>query len=191
MSASPERMRRLFFALWPTAAMQEALILAAERTLRSLRSGRPVLRENLHLTLAFIGSVPDSALRALEDIASHVSPPGAVAASRARAVVEMSFDSVEYWPRSEILCAAASHAPSEAAAFAEALKQGLSSGSFAPDLKPFRAHVTLARQVKRRPAERTLTAVTWTFSDFALIESRSTPAGSLYSVVATWPLYSA
>jgi RNA 2',3'-cyclic 3'-phosphodiesterase len=183
--SAPEHRRRVFFALWPTAAMQAALVAAASQTLDTLASGRPVPRENLHLTLAFIGSVPDSSLPALQDIAQ------AMTAARAGPTVELSLDVIEYWRRSEILCAAANHAPSEAAAFAEALKQALLSGSFAPDLKPFRAHVTLARQVKHRPAERTLAAVTWSFSDFALIESRSSPAGSLYSRLASWPLYSA
>ena len=181
--SAPEHRRRVFFALWPTAAMQEALVAAASKMLGTLSSGRPVPRENLHLTLAFVGSVPDSSLPALQEIAHAVSGTG----SR----VELSFDAIEYWRRSEILCAAANHAPSEAAAFAEALKQALLSGRFAPDLKPFRAHVTLARQVKRRPAERTLARVTWSFSDFALIDSRSSPAGSIYSRLASWPLYSA
>ncbi len=162
--------------------MQEALVAAASKVLATLSSGRSVPRENLHLTLAFVGSVPHSSLPALQEIAR--------AASGAGTRVEVSFDAIEYWRRSEILCAAANHAPGEAGAFAEALKQALVRGSFAPDLKPFRAHVTLARQVKHGPGERTLAQVTWRFSDFALVESRSSPGGSLYSPLASWPLYS-
>lgn len=179
MSLAQEARRRLFFALWPSAPMQAALAAAARPTIDSLRSGRPVPRENLHLTLAFLGSVPESSVEVLEDAARRLDRTSALT---------VTFDALEYWARAEILCAAARSTP-EAAAFAEALKQALLAKGFAPDLKPFRPHVTLARQVQRRPSERTLAPVSWTFSEFALIESRSSPEGSLYSVVASWPLY--
>ncbi|HTW39181.1 MAG TPA: RNA 2',3'-cyclic phosphodiesterase [Steroidobacteraceae bacterium] len=180
MSLPKEARRRLFFALWPSAAMQEALASAARRTIESLRSGRPVPRGNLHLTLAFLGSVPESSVEVLEDAARRLDRAGAVT---------ITFDAIEYWARAEILCAAARSAPQVAAAFAQTLKQALLSNGFAPDLKPFRPHVTLARQVRQRPSECALAQVSWTFGEFALMESRSSPEGSLYSVVASWPLY--
>ncbi len=184
MSGAKEPRRRLFFALWPKAAMQAALLAAASRTLESLRSGRPVPSENLHLTLAFLGSVPESSMPVLEETARQVHPASALA-------LTLTFDAIEYWGRAQILCAAA-HPPkeaNEAASLAEMLKQALLESGFTPDLKPFRPHVTLARQVRHRPLERTLPEVTWTFNDFALIESRTMPAGSLYSIVASWALY--
>jgi RNA 2',3'-cyclic 3'-phosphodiesterase len=180
MSPRSEPHQRLFFALWPSAAMQEALAAAAGATVDSLRSGRPVPKGNLHQTLAFLGSVPQTSLEMLESIArSFPRPPGDVV---------LTFDAIEYWGRAEILCAASRNAPREAGALAEALKQALLARGFTPDLKPFRPHVTLARKVRHRPLECRLAEVTWTLSDFALIESRSTPEGSLYSVVASWPL---
>jgi RNA 2',3'-cyclic 3'-phosphodiesterase len=183
MSAPREPRRRLFFALWPTAAMQESLLAAASAATGSLASGRPVPRENLHQTVAFLGSVPESSLAKVEAIARSFPRPPALGAPLA-----LTFDRLEYWARAELLCAAAHPSPSAAGALAEALKQALLAAGFAPDLKPFRPHVTLARQVKRRPRECALAEVTWTFSEFALVESRSGPAGSLYSVVASWPL---
>jgi RNA 2',3'-cyclic 3'-phosphodiesterase len=184
MSGAAERRVRLFFALWPSAAMQVELAAAAGPALGALRSGRPVPRENLHQTLAFLGSVPESALQILEQTA------GATSQAPPAAAIEVTFDALEYWRRAQIVCAAARLAPHAASAFAEALKEKLTSHGFAPDLKPFRPHVTLARQVKHLPEERTLPEVRWTFRDFALVESRSSPGGSLYSVRASWPLYS-
>lgn len=184
MSGAAERRARLFFALWPSVAMQVELAAAASSTIGALRSGRPVPRENLHLTLAFLGSVPESALQILGEIARAASqPPTAVA-------LEVTFDALEYWRRAQIVCAAARPTPHAASAFAAALKEKLTSHGFAPDLKPFRPHVTLARQVRHEPPALPLSEVRWTFRDFALVESRSRPGGSLYSVRASWPLYS-
>ena len=176
---------RLFFALWPSSAMQEQLAAAASPVIGALRSGRPVPRENLHLTLAFLGSVSEASLAMLEHLAHAASRSAAAPA------LELTFSALEYWPRAQLVCAAVRSAPDEVAAFAEALKQRLTSDGFAPDLKSFRPHVTLARQVRQRPVERTLPQVRWSFREFALIESRSSPGGSLYSVRASWPLYSA
>jgi RNA 2',3'-cyclic 3'-phosphodiesterase len=184
MSGAAERRVRLFFALWPSAAMQVELAAAASPAIGALRSGRPVPRENLHLTLAFLGSVPQSALQTLDEIARAASEPSTVVA------VEVTFDVLEYWRRAQIVCAAARSAPHAASAFTAALKQKLTGQGFAPDLKPFRPHVTLARQVRHEPLALPLAEVRWTFRDFALVESRSRPGGSLYSVRACWPLYS-
>ncbi len=176
--------RRLFLALWPTATMQSELAAAAKAALESMRGGREVPRENLHLTLAFLGSVPESRVPALRELAGHAPrAAGAVSSS-----LDVTLDAIDYWAQSQVLCATASRAPGGAAELAEALKQSLTAAGFSPDLKPFRAHVTLARQVRGRPADRTMPPVRWTFSDFALIESRTGPGGSLYSVLERWPL---
>jgi len=190
MKAPAERRLRLFFALWPSAAMQAQLATAAGATLLALRSGRPVPCEHLHLTLAFLGSVPESALQRLANVAANRAPAPVAPQGAIESAIEVAFDRLEYWPRAEIVCAGASVVPRAAQAFAEALKQSLTSAGFAPDLKPFRPHVTLARQVRHRPLAQTLTEVRWRFRDFALVESRSSPGGSLYSVRNSWALYS-
>ena len=56
-------MARLFFALWPDAAARDALAKAAACV--DVREGHRVRPANLHLTLAFLGSVPAAAQAAL------------------------------------------------------------------------------------------------------------------------------
>ncbi len=182
--------RRLFFALWPTAAMQSELAAAVRPTMQAMRVGRATPRESLHLTLAFLGSVPESCIETLRAAVDHVRrTPGSAAARDA--ILDVTLDTVDYWPRSQLLCATPSREPAAAAAFADEVKHALSSAGFTPDLKPFRAHVTLARQVSRGPADRGMTPVRWTFCDFALVESRTGPDRSLYSVLESWPLFRA
>lgn len=49
--------RRLFLALWPGPAVARALANRVRRA-RALCGGRPMRTDTLHLTLAFLGSVP-------------------------------------------------------------------------------------------------------------------------------------
>jgi RNA 2',3'-cyclic 3'-phosphodiesterase len=176
--------RRLFFAFWPDDAMREALSVAVDGAMKAVRGGRPVPLGNLHVTLAFLGSVPETSLDHLIGLAREVSGVG----EPAGATIDMRLDRIEHWRRAEILCAAATRMPARAEEFSGTLKSALVAADFRPDLKPFRAHVTLARQVQRAPPDLVMPAVTWSFGEFALIESRTLPEGSSYSIVASWAL---
>lgn len=175
--------RRLFFALWPDPSMRESLSVAVAGAMKRLREARPVPKANLHVTLAFLGSVPEASLGALLELARDVSRR--VAPARA---IAMHLDAIEHWRRAEILCAAASRMPPGAEELSGTLRSALLAAAFAPDLKPFRAHVTIARRVRRAPRDLAMTAVTWSFDEFALIESRPLPEGSSYSIVGSWAL---
>ena len=72
MIASAVRLRRLFFALWPDEATREALRRATRTVLRHC-GGKPVRPENFHITLAFLGNVPDEQLDAVLGAASGIS----------------------------------------------------------------------------------------------------------------------
>jgi 2'-5' RNA ligase len=61
-------------------------------------------------------------------------------------------------------------------------------GGNLPQIKPFRVHVTLARKVPHGSHEHTVQSVLWSFTDCALIESRTGPGGSLYSILGSWSL---
>lgn len=175
--------RRLFFALWPSEVMQKDLAHAVRKVIKAA-GGRPIPTENLHLTLAFLGSVPEESLDGLAAVAQRV----AGACDPARAVIDVTLDRIDYWPKSQLVCAVASRTPDVAIELAARLKRDLVAAGFAPDLKPFRVHVTLARKVARVTRRLDMAEVTWTFSDVRLVESRTDPAGSLYSTVCSWPL---
>lgn len=180
--------RRLFFALWPDQAMREALSAAVEGAIQAARGGRPVPLANLHVTLAFLGSVPESSVARLLEVARDVANGEDSNGDEASGAIAMRLDTIEHWRGAEILCAAASRMPPGAQELSGGLKSALLAAEFHPDLKPFRAHVTLARQVRRAPRGLGMPVVTWTFREFALIESRTLPEGSSYSVVASWIL---
>ena len=187
MSAAAPRQHRLFFALWPRPPQQQQLSEAAASVLGRIPGARAVPPGNLHLTLAFLGSVSATALAPLRELAAGARLSGLAPAQ----ALELTLDQLQYWPRAKLVCAVPGTAPEALAGCAQRLTVALIEGGFRPDLKPFRAHVTLARQVERAPSSLAMPAVRWAFDDFALIESRTDPGGSLYSVVDSWPLYGA
>ena len=177
--------QRLFFALAPDAPGREALWRAASAGVAAC-GGRRIPPENLHLTLAFLGDVANERLALLQQLA-------AAAAARFSGAVALTLHLawLEHWPRPQILCARAGEDSADAPrvfALAQALRVASSAAGFAPDLKPFHAHVTVARKVARAADDRPLTPVAWQCAQFALLASRTTAEGSVYSVVESYPL---
>ncbi|HVS77409.1 MAG TPA: 2'-5' RNA ligase family protein, partial [Steroidobacteraceae bacterium] len=98
-AAPREPTRRLFFALWPDEAMRQAMIQAIRKAARA-SGGRPVDPGNLHVTLAFLGSVPQRRLPELAE-AARVAAGGA---DCGKDPLELAFDHLEYWRAAQLLC---------------------------------------------------------------------------------------
>jgi 2'-5' RNA ligase len=192
-------MHRLFFALWPDESMRQAMVRATREAARAC-GGRPVPAANLHVTLVFLGSVPERRLPRLAAIAREAAglaggtcahePSSRAAASCAAGAFELAFDRLEYWRAAHLLCALPAEPPRPLAALARALLERLAADGFAPDLKPFRPHVTVVRKVARPGSVGDMHPVVWRFTDLALVESRTLPQGALYSVVESYSLCS-
>jgi 2'-5' RNA ligase len=182
-AATPERAQRLFFALWPQEEARAALLHVAAKAVRH-SGGRPVPAANLHVTLAFLGAVPERRLTELRQLARAQ----AAVFTRDRPIA-LTFQSLDYFRRAQILCALAAQDDSAAIQpLASALQDASAAAGFNPDLKPFRAHVTMARKVTHTAAPMALRPVVWEFTAFALIDSRTEAAGPVYSVVESYPL---
>jgi 2'-5' RNA ligase len=176
-----EPMRRVFFGLWPDESLRSALA-AATREPVTHAGGRAVPAANFHVTLTFLGSVPDKCLARLgaiaETVANEFAPPATDA---------LWFDHLEYWKKAKTLCAVA-QPNSHAAMLSARLRERALAANFSPDLKPFRPHVTLARKVTHDEPLVPIKPIPWRFTSLALLDSRTLPSGAIYSVVNSWAL---
>jgi 2'-5' RNA ligase len=131
---------RVFIALTPDAATRAALAVVSHGC-----AGRRVPVDQLHMTLAFLGSVPaETGVALVARLASAVRP-----------IPPLRFERVEHWPsaahpRLAVASFAASPALSAVVERVRALVADL--GLPVDDHRPFRPHVTLARM--RRARER-------------------------------------
>jgi 2'-5' RNA ligase len=175
-------MLRLFFALQPTPEQKTALA-GQVAPLVAQMGAQAVRADNLHATLCFIGALESEKLESLRAVAAKV---------RGRRVT-MRFDALEHWEIPKVLCATTGEESESARELAAALAQVSSAAGFTPDLKPFRAHLTLARKVSRDLSvefpQQLAPPTILRCDQFVLMQSRREEGGSIYSAVDCWPLY--
>ncbi len=137
---------------------------------------------NLHVTLAFLGNVEAARLPRLRAVAGEAGDIGI-------GPLCLRFETLEYWPRPRILCASPEPVPSAPAfVLADHLKRATLAAGFVPDLKLFRAHVTVARKVAHASERQAMRRVSWNCDAYALMASTTGAEGAVYSAVESYPL---
>jgi len=173
--AEHARAARLFFALWPGEGAR-AELTAWSRELHRLCGGRAPHARDLHLTLAFLGSVPAERVEAVERAAEDV-------VARASTLV---LDQPGYWKHNRIVWAGASVVPAELDTLAAELREALARAAVAFDAKRFVSHVTLLRDAREPRAMPALVPIRWDLEGFALARSSSRANGARYEVLRSW-----
>ncbi|HEY7672447.1 MAG TPA: RNA 2',3'-cyclic phosphodiesterase [Gammaproteobacteria bacterium] len=178
MSTQNESERlRLFFAIWPPEPAAAALHAWAVATQAAV-GGRALAAANVHLTLAFLGHVPAERLDAAVAAARRVrGTRGSLPLTEAR-----------YWPRSHLVWVGPTAPPAPLVALAAELQRALAAADFTLDEREFVAHVTLLRDVPRLRGLPELPAVEWPIDEFVLARSAPAAAGSVYTILARFPL---
>lgn len=172
---------RVFFALWPEAGLTAALHQQAE-TLAQTWGGRPSRPESMHLTLAFLGSVP---VARLDDLM-------ALGAGIRASPFNLALDTLGRWPGPRVAWAAPSQVPEALIRLQTALAEGARRLGLPPvgaAGQGFRPHVTLVRKVINLPAySAPMSCLSWDCAAFHLVRSRLSSTGSHYESLARWPL---
>lgn len=163
---------RLFIALLPDAKVRAALAAAAAGF---AGLGRIIPDENLHLTLAFLGSVPikrrAQAARALRE--AHPE------------AFELNLDRFGYFANSGALWVGPGASPRALITLQRRLAMRLRAHGFKLEGRAFRPHVTLLRD-GAQPDLASLSAapaIAWRVTQAALVRSQPANGGSRYEVV--------
>lgn len=164
-------MLRLFFAL-PCPPPIVAQIDAWR--LQLAFSGRLVPSANLHLTLAFLGHLPESALALLEEL-----PPRLPLHELA---FDLQLDRLDCW-HGGLLHLAPSQPPAELLALASGLGQLLGESGLPSEPRAYRPHLTLARD-SCLPGNIGSPHFAWRVEEMVLYESTQ----GRYRPLAHWPL---
>ncbi len=187
---------RAFVAL----ELTERLVAALESTGAAVRRADPRWRDekwvaprNLHLTLQFLGEMPEPALR---DLAEDLGP--IVTALPAPMLAPDALCAVPRQSRAAMLWVTFDDPEHRCARLAEAVEQASARYGVVASSRGFRAHATLCRA--RRPhavsaealraGQEALAAHADVMSDprVSVLSSRLTPHGPVYSELAAWSL---
>jgi 2'-5' RNA ligase len=175
MSARTAR-RRLFFALWPDAGVATQLAAAgaaADAVLEHI--------DDLHLTVLFLGQVPELQFDALKAAAGQIRLPP----------IYQPLARLEVWPQPGVLCLVGDPVDP-----LERLRNALEQAAWGAGLdrpreqREFRAHVTLSRGFNPAPGfvpppvEPPLLVA----RHFTLAESVPRRDRRRYEALASWPL---
>jgi 2'-5' RNA ligase len=168
--------RRLFFALWPDPVLAGRL-----RAIAPEGEGRTEPVEDLHLTVLFLGQVPEPLASALVTAASQIQVPR----------IRQPLTQVEFWPKPGILCVAGQAVPALRQLRGRLNELAVSAGlDRASEHEAFHPHVTLCRSHRLgarvlAPPEPPLMLAA---EHFCLAESLPGRTGRRYSLLASWPL---
>ncbi len=167
---------RLFLALWPDPRVRQGL-LGIRDGMPGLR-GRLTHREDMHITLVFLGPV-ESARRACVERAA--------AAVRGQPF-ELQIDQVGFWGRPRILWCGPGSVPEELMRLVRELKAALADCGFEPERRPYAAHVTLARKARPVRFQELERPLSWPVGEFVLVAARSGGEAPRYRVLKRWRL---
>jgi 2'-5' RNA ligase len=152
-------------------------------------------RDNLHVTLHFLGDTAESQLASVEAALE--------AAAGGHGPFDLSLGAAAWFPgrgQPRVFVVAVADGSRELAAIQSDVGRGLSPLGFPPDSRPFRAHVTVGRVRRGRglPGGRADAACAGVgdvgqgarvrVAEVVLFQSTLSPAGAVYSRLAAFPL---
>ncbi len=174
---------RLFFALWPSDRERGALAIATGAAVAQV-DGQAVPVGNLHVTLAFLGSVPGETIARLIEIGGQADG----------ASIGLEFERLEYWSRPKVLVAIPTCTPVEGVELVERLWQRIEPLGIEREKRPWHPHLTLVRRVRHPPPEGLRISAgppSPPAADrygLALVESTTHASGARYKPIAEWRL---
>jgi len=176
-----QNQRRIFFALWPEQEVRNTLqnnIKTDVTHFIKSNQVRQVPIHNWHLTLAFVGNVS-------EEIFACCLDQGSCVTAKAFSVTLNTFD---YFARPQIVWLGCDQVDNAWYELVNKLNEVLTVCGYKPDRKHPVPHMSVMRKAKRPMTVTRFKPVTWNVNEFALIESRTTDKGAMYSVVKQWSL---
>jgi 2'-5' RNA ligase len=190
---------RLFLALEPPAPVRRRLVGLQDALRASAGAHAAEIRwtpaEQLHLTVRFLGNVPEERLPALREAVE-----GAAVATRPLRLLVRGAGGFPTSRRPRVVFARVEEDGGGLAALAARLGQVLAPLGFPPEDRPFSPHLTLGRSRDGRGAHgaggalvaaAALEPVPWRADDLALVRSTLGPGGARHDPLARMPLGSA
>ncbi|MDE0611141.1 MAG: RNA 2',3'-cyclic phosphodiesterase [Gammaproteobacteria bacterium] len=172
----PDSPQRLFFALLPDGPVRKQLCQLQKNLGQA--GGRPIPKENLHLTLLFLGNVEADKVDAVRDIAAGIEGKP----------FSLVLDTLGGFRQNNarILWVGPSESPPALGALHQSLRRQVGEIGLRVGKGTYRPHVTLIRKADLREnfPEKPDQNIPWVASRLTLLASELLPSGSRYRILA-------
>ena len=167
---------RLFLALWPDALLRDKISAYIKQASLTQPSGKPVNKQNLHITLRYIGAVNKLQLACIRGVMEKIS----------LTPFELQLDYQSCWSRPQVAWMGCHKVPKALSLLVSDIESALNECGFAPELRPYVPHLTFKRKIKHIPTI-DIPPIAWPIDAFVLVHSESSPEGVSYRVLNRWP----
>lgn len=168
---------RLFFALDIDKEMKNSIATWRQQLMPG--PAKPVAKNNLHITLQFLGTVSDEQYQTVVEQGSKIEVPP----------FKMRLNNYGCWKKPGIFWLAPDSTPEELNLLATALRQCALQAGIESEKRPYKPHLTLFRKFRRPVLEKIIQPdFALSFSNFSLFESISTKQGVHYKEIKRWNL---
>ncbi len=169
--------QRLFFALWPPPELARELEALAKHHFDW--RARRLAAEQIHLTLFFLGPSDIEQRLCAEAVADRV----------AAAPFTLELSRLGFWSRPRVGWIAPPETPAALTRLVAQLQQGLLGCGYPAEDRPYQAHITLLRKLRRPPdVDQLEHPRSWSPDEFVLVESETLSEGASYRILRRWPL---
>ena len=176
MSTDTGSSRRLFLACWPDQTLQELLDSLAQR-LQKKHGGRKTARENIHLTLIFLGQVQQHREQQLRKQLRTLDVKQ----------FDLELDEAGAFTHCRINWVGPRIIPKGLKDLHQALKHISHDLGFHTEERAYKPHVSLLRKAKTQP-EHAIEPIPWKVDRYCLIESKLKDNGVQYEILEEFQL---
>ena len=169
--------KRLFFGLMPGEGIRDQLVEAA-KFFPTVKGMRPTPKDNLHVTLLFLGDVEENGNKCLENkvVQTFIQP------------FSIRLDLFGYFKKSQIIWLGCATLPSELIRLVNHLKSIADQCGVQFDNRVQKPHVTLFRKAPNSNFPDNPVTIKWNVKEFHLIESVPHENSTRYNKIATYRL---
>lgn len=168
---------RLFYALWPDDTTRIQLAQRRNDVVR-LSGGRPSTPDSLHMTLVYIGEVPDTRFDEVCAIGDRMVHAG----------FDYPVDTTACFDSAKVGWLGAAEPPLGLFSLQMHLRIAINSAGFTIDKRRFRPHITVARDIEQPFDAIAIEPVMWRANSFSLVHSMIADDGVHHEVLRDWPL---
>ncbi|OAI12832.1 2'-5' RNA ligase [Methylomonas lenta] len=167
-------MKRLFFALWPDQNTRQQ----CQQVIQSLPGqGKPVVANNLHVTLVFLGNIDQARQIAITKAANTIDIQP----------MRLIFNHLNFWKKPAVVCLVAEQVDPAVSNLVAQLSMSARQLGIELDDRPYKPHITLLRKAKSQ-VNIDFNPIHWQSNSFCLVESCSTTSGVEYRVIERWTM---